>query len=68
MQITNNTTTYQIAELMGDQADERDGRIVMSLLSRDCVVDTDECDFLALVDEAAKIRRNEDECEADYTE
>lgn len=63
MQITNETTTYQIAELMGTEADERDGRIMMSLLSRDLIDDTDilsEDQWLKLVSEVAKIRRNEE--------
>ena len=62
MDVTNNTTTHQVAELMGPEADERDGRIMMGLLSRDGIVDTEECDFLALIDEVCAIRRNEDEC------
>lgn len=41
MIITNDTTTWQIAELMGEQADELDGRIMLSILSRECVTDTD---------------------------
>ena len=44
MKITNETTTYQVAELMGSESDEKDGRILLSLLSRDCITDTDECD------------------------
>jgi hypothetical protein len=64
MKITNDTTTYQIAELMGPEADELDGRIMMSLISRECIVDTDEIsddDWLAMIDEAADIRRRENE-------
>ena len=52
MKITNDTTTYQVAELMGTEADELDGRIMLGLLSRECVVDTDdltEDEWLALV-------------------
>jgi hypothetical protein len=64
MKITNETTTYQVAELMGSEADEKDGRILLSLLSRDCITDTNECDFLALIEESQKIRRNEEQCEA----
>lgn len=64
MKITNETTTYQVAELMGSEADEKDGRILLSLLSRDCITDTDECDFQALIEESQKIRRNEEQCEA----
>ncbi|SDK41332.1 hypothetical protein SAMN05216189_103749 [Pseudomonas delhiensis] len=62
MKITNDTTTYQVAELMGTEADELDGRIMLGLLSRECVVDTDdltEDEWLALIDESQKIRRTE---------
>lgn len=62
MEITNNTTTWQIAELMGPEADELDGRIMMSLISREGIVDTDEvseADWLAMIDEAQAIRRSE---------
>lgn len=68
MKITNETTTYEIAELMGSEADERDGRIMMGLISRECIVDTEELtedQWLALIDESQKIRRNEDSCMAD---
>ena len=64
MKITNDTTTYQIAELMGPEADELDGRIMMSLISREGIVDTgevSEADWLAMIDEAAEIRRREGE-------
>ena len=63
MIITNSTTTWQIAELMGDQADAMDGRIMLSLLSRDCESDTaaiPEARWLALIDEAGEIRRREE--------
>jgi hypothetical protein len=62
MQITNNTTTHQIAELMGDVADELDGRIMLGLLSRECVVDTSEVSdrkWSELLDESQKIRREQ---------
>ncbi|HCC6600942.1 TPA: hypothetical protein L3821_005976 [Pseudomonas aeruginosa] len=62
MKITNDTTTYEVAELMGSEADELDGRIMMGLLSRECVVDTDdlsEDQWLALIDESQKIRREQ---------
>ncbi|MEF2146664.1 MAG: hypothetical protein V3573_14555 [Desulfovibrionaceae bacterium] len=62
MKITNDTTIYQIAELMGPEADELDGRIMMSLISRECIVDTEEVsedDWLAMIDEAQAIRRRE---------
>ncbi|MBQ1559138.1 MAG: hypothetical protein IIZ69_13780 [Pseudomonas sp.] len=60
MKITNDTTTYEIAELMGSEADELDGRIMLSLISRECIVDTEEvseAQWLALLDESQKIRR-----------
>lgn len=64
MQITNETTTWQIAELMGPEADELDGRIMMSLISRDGIVDTDEVsddEWQSMLDEACAIRRRESE-------
>lgn len=68
MKINNETSTYQIAELMGSEADERDGRIMIGLISREGIVDTEEVtedQWLALIDESQKIRRNEDSCMAD---
>ena len=65
MKITNATTTYQVADLMGSEADERDGRIMLGLLSLECVTDTDDLReeaWLNLVAEAAAIRANE-ECD-----
>ncbi|MFO7072221.1 hypothetical protein P3E18_18430 [Pseudomonas aeruginosa] len=62
MKITNDTTTYEVAELMGSEADELDGRIMMGLLSRECVVDTDdlsEDQWLALIDESQQVRREQ---------
>jgi hypothetical protein len=62
MKITNDTTTYEVSELMGSEADELDGRIMMGLLSRECVVDTDdlsEDQWLALIDESQKVRREQ---------
>ncbi|ELI9044585.1 TPA: hypothetical protein L5649_003692 [Pseudomonas aeruginosa] len=62
MKITNDTTTYEVAELMGSEADELDGRIMMGLLSRECVVDTDdlsEDQWLTLIDESQKVRREQ---------
>ena len=64
MKITNETTTWQVAELIGPEADELDGRIMMSILSRECVVDTDEIpesDWLAYIDESQDTRRRESE-------
>ena len=64
MKITNDTTTWQIAELMGPEADELDGRIMMSLISRECIVDTEEVsddDWHAMLDEACDTRRRESE-------
>ncbi|MBN0287652.1 hypothetical protein JTM74_32760 [Pseudomonas aeruginosa] len=63
MKITNDTTTYEVAELMGSEADELDGRIMLGLLSRECVVDTDdlsEDQWLALIDESQKVRREQE--------
>jgi hypothetical protein len=60
MQINNDTTTHQVAELMGSEADEIDGRIMMGLLSRECCVDTDEltdAKWQALLAESQEIRR-----------
>lgn len=62
MKITNETTTYQVAELMGAEADELDGRIMLDLLSRECIVDTDdlsEAAWHALLEEVCEIRRRE---------
>lgn len=67
MQINNDTRTYEIAELMGSEADERDGRIMLSLLSRECIVDTEEVSeaaWLALIDESQRIRRQENAAES----
>jgi hypothetical protein len=63
MHIDNNFTPAQLDELMGADADERDGRILLGLLSREGVTDTDELtedEWLGLLDEAASIRRTED--------
>ncbi|MGG7013468.1 UNVERIFIED_CONTAM: hypothetical protein P3E19_09235 [Pseudomonas aeruginosa] len=63
MKITNDTTTYEVAELMGSEADELDRRIMLGLLSRECVVDTDELSedqWLALIDESQKVRREQE--------
>jgi len=62
MKITNDTTTYQVAELMGAEADELDGRIMLFLLSRDCVVDTDdlsEAGWIGLLNESQAVRKSE---------
>lgn len=62
MKITNDTTTYEIAELMGNEADELDGRIMLGLISRECIVDTEEVSesqWLAMLDESQKIRREQ---------
>jgi hypothetical protein len=63
MHIDNDTTPAQLADLLGSAADERDGRILLGLLSREGVTDTDELtedEWLGLLDEAASIRRTED--------
>lgn len=62
MKITDKTTTYQVAELMGAGADELDGRMLLGLLSRECIVDTDdlsEAAWHALLEEVCEIRRRE---------
>ena len=67
MIITNTTTTWQIAELMGDQADDMDGRIMLSLLAAEDECDTDaipDDKWNAMLDQVAQIRR-EDDAEAD---
>ena len=49
--------------MLGSATDERDGRILLGLLSREGVTDTDELtedEWLGLLDEAASIRRTED--------
>jgi len=63
MHIDNNFTPAQLVELLGADADERDGRILLGLLSREGVTDTDELteeEWLGLLDEAASIRKTED--------
>ena len=45
MIITNDTKAWQIAELMGEQGDEideLDGCIMLSILRAECVTDTEE--------------------------
>jgi len=62
MLITNDTTTYQIAELMGPEADELDGRIMMALILSAGFPDTSEISnkkWSAMLDEAQRIRANE---------
>ena len=62
MHIDNSTTPHQLVEWMGSATDERDGRILLGLLSREGVTDTDELtedEWLGLLDEAASIRRTE---------
>ena len=64
MKITNETTTWQIAELMGPDADELDGRIMMGIISRECIVDTDEVSdeaWQSMWTEACDVRRRESE-------
>ena len=67
MKITNNTTTDQVAELMGSDATERQGRIMMDLISRECIVDTEEVsdeDWGKLLEEVLLIEREESiDCE-----
>ena len=66
MKIANETTTWQIAELMGPDADELDGRIMMGIISRECIVDTDEVSdeaWQAMLSEVCDVRRRESEDE-----
>ena len=63
LHFANDTTPAQLVELLGSATDERDGRILLGLLSREGVTDTDELtedEWLGLLDEAASIRRTED--------
>jgi hypothetical protein len=63
LHIDNSTTLHPLVEWMGSATDERDGRILLGLLSREGVTDTDELtedEWLGLLDEAASIRRTED--------
>lgn len=62
MIITNETTTWDVAELMGSEADELDGRIMMGLLLRDGYPDTEEISpahWHALLVESQEIRERE---------
>lgn len=62
MIITNETTTHQIAECMGDEADDLDGRIMLGLLARECESDTDaipSAKWEALLEESQRIRRTQ---------
>lgn len=62
MRIDNDTTFNDVAERMGDSADMLDGKIMLGLLSRDCVVDTDELSesqWQALLSESQQIRKSE---------
>ena len=64
MKITNDTTTMMIAELMGQGADERDGRIMMGIISRECITDTDEISdehWIDMLNEAVATRDDEDD-------
>jgi hypothetical protein len=66
MKITNDTTTWQIAELMGQDADERDGRIMMGIILREGYPDTDEISdehWIDMLNEAVATRDAEDEHE-----
>lgn len=66
MQITNETTTYEIAELMGPEADETDGRIMLGHLIFLGITDTDDLSeqtFSGLIDETQKIRASEEEAQ-----
>ena len=63
MHVDTTTAPHQLVEWMGSATDERDGRILLGLLTREGVTDTDELtedEWLGLLDEAASIRRTED--------
>lgn len=67
MIITDQTTMWDIAELMGSEADEIDGRIMLSLISRESESDTDaipSARWQELLDESQEIRRRESEKDA----
>ncbi len=62
MIITNETTTMDVAELMGPEADEMDGRIMMGLLLRDGYPDTEEVSaakWKSLLEESQEIKERE---------
>lgn len=68
MQITNETTTYEIAELMGPEADETDGRIMLSMLldvdgtRGGPILDTEDVSeekWVAMVEATQRIRKFE---------
>ena len=62
MKITNDTTTNQIAELMGSDATERQGRIMLGLMAREGIVDTEEVSekaWLKLLDDVLTIEAAE---------
>jgi hypothetical protein len=64
MHIDRRTTPTQLVELLGSAADQADGRILLRLLRNEGVTDTDELtedEWLGLLDEAASIRRTEDD-------
>jgi len=59
MKITDETKSSQIAELMGNSADDTDGAIMLELLRLECVTDTNDLDedqWLDLVSESQRIR------------
>ena len=63
MIITNSTTAWQIAELMGSDADAMDGRIMLSLLAEESECDTDAISadkWASMIDRVAQIRRDEE--------
>jgi len=59
MHIDNSITPHQLVEWMGSATDERDGRILLGLLSREGVTDTDE---LTEDDGCEENSRGESEC------
>lgn len=63
--ITNLSTTL-LQEMMGTEATKREAAIMMSILSRECVVNTDDIsdtDWTAYLEEAAATAAHEAACE-----
>lgn len=63
MIIDNDTTTWQIAELMGSEADEVDGRFMMGLILSAGYSDTEEIpadEWQQMLDETLEIRAREE--------
>jgi hypothetical protein len=57
MIITNSTTTWQCAEMMGSGADYHDGAALLEILERENIKDTGDItadDWSCMIEEAAK--------------